>query len=298
MALLRGIIRLSQIVKEPIRITNTGAKNLFIVQRVQPSVLCSIQYRHLASTPKPPSNDPTRSHVHANDALNDCSSSRTDHSKTISNSPTNRIVTIPNILTFSRICISPVIGYLVYNEMHSEALACFAFAAVTDLLDGFIARKFQQGSELGSMLDPIADKLLLTTCLISLCQTGIIPLWFAKGLIYRDIIILTGAALIRYFGFKESPGFRRFFDFQNYPTRGFHPTMISKCNTALLCGVIAIHLSTNHLAGTTSYDYSIFGLHLINAALSTASLTQYISRVMKDDMDPPSMKVRCNRSLS
>lgn len=193
----------------------------------------------------------------------------------------NGVFTIPNILTFSRICITPAIGYFIWHGMHSNALACFGYAAISDMLDGFIARRFKQKSDVGILLDPIADKLLLTTSLVTLCMTDVIPIWFAKGFVYRDMILLAGATCLRYFGFKEPPNLKKFFDFKNHPTRGLEPTLTSKCNTALLCTVIALHLGTNHMVGIPIYDYTMLALHILNAILATMSLAQYTMRMAR-----------------
>lgn len=190
-----------------------------------------------------------------------------------------RIFTIPNILTMSRIAATPAIGYFIWTGAHSQALACFAYAAVTDLFDGFIARKFNQDSDLGAILDPLADKLLLTTCFVALYNVDLMPMWLIKGFIVRDILIVSGGAAVRYYGFVERPSLKKFLDFKNYPTVGFEPTFTSKCNTALQCLLIVLHLSTNHLSGQFVYDWGMTVLHWSAAITTTTSLTQYALRV-------------------
>lgn len=190
-----------------------------------------------------------------------------------------RVLTIPNILTISRIATTPAIGYFIWTGANSQALACFAYAALTDLLDGFIARKFKQDSDLGAILDPIADKLLLTTCFVALYHASLMPFWLVRSFVIRDVLILFGGALYRYHGFREKPGLKKFLDFKNYPTLGFEPTLTSKCNTALQCLLVLLHLSTNHLTGQPTYDWTIAGLHYTVLLTTAASFSQYVVRL-------------------
>lgn len=190
-----------------------------------------------------------------------------------------RILTVPNVLTFSRIAATPAVGYFICNGMQKEALICFAYAATTDLLDGLIARTFNQSSDFGAMMDPIADKLMLTTCLICLYNVGIMPLWIVKGLVIRDLMILMGGVVIRYNTFETPPTLKKYMDFKNYPTIGLDPTMLSKFHTAILCGLIVTHMSTQHMIGLPVRDYSVTFLHILTALTGTFSLGQYCKRL-------------------
>src|ERR1044071_2852240 len=78
------------------------------------------------------------------------------------------ILTVPNLLTFLRMALIPVFASLLYYGYYDWALMVFVVAGVSDGVDGFIARRFKQESELGTILDPIADKLLMTTAFILL----------------------------------------------------------------------------------------------------------------------------------
>lgn len=193
------------------------------------------------------------------------------------------VFTVPNILTFSRMAVTPACGYFIWNGMHTQAFACFAFAAVTDLLDGLIARTFNQQSDIGTLIDPIADKLLLTTCLVTMYNTSLLPLWLVKGLVFRDLAILTTGTAIRYHGFKEKPSLSQFFDFKNYPTLGFDPTFTSKCCTTLQCLVIGLTLSTQHMTDLPYYAWSMFGLQVLTSLTGGVSLGQYMFRLMGAD---------------
>ena len=85
------------------------------------------------------------------------------------------IYTIPNILTFSRLAVAPFIGYFIVNQNHVLALSLFAYASVTDLVDGWIARKFNQQTVVGTVVDPMADKTLMTVGDICLAMNSSIP---------------------------------------------------------------------------------------------------------------------------
>lgn len=205
-----------------------------------------------------------------------------------------RIITIPNILTVSRVATAPAISYFILNGMHGQALACFAFAAATDLLDGLIARVFAQGSELGAILDPIADKILLITCFVSLANAGLVPVWLVKGFLLRDVILLAGGAAIRYSAFMEKPTMRQFFDIRNYPTTGLDPTRLSKVNTALQCLLIILHLGGSQLIGYPMSDLHLKILQFVTCATTSGSLMQYMLRPI---LDSQKLKVIKNKGL-
>ncbi len=106
---------------------------------------------------------------------------------------------IPNLITLIRIlAIVPIAVALMYRRL-DLTLMLFAIAALSDALDGFLARRFGWQSELGSILDPIADKLLLATVFISLTVLGLVPLWLMAAALVRDAIIVSGAAAYRLF---------------------------------------------------------------------------------------------------
>lgn len=189
-----------------------------------------------------------------------------------------RIITVPNVLTFSRIATTPAISYFICNGMQKEAIYCFAFAATTDLLDGLIARVFKQQSDFGAVMDPIADKFLLTTTMISLFYVGIMPIWLVKALVTRDLLILTAGAAIRYNTFDQPPTLRKYFDLKNYPLLGIEPTLVSKIHTALVCGLVVTQLSTHHMVDTPYYNTSIGLFQAAVAITATWSLTQYSLR--------------------
>lgn len=107
-------------------------------------------------------------------------------------------INIPNILTVLRILITPLFVIFLIRNQHGYALLVFVFAGVSDGLDGLIARWLNQRSDLGAVLDPIADKLLLTAAYITLGILRDIPGWLAVLVISRDVLIVTGIAVLTF----------------------------------------------------------------------------------------------------
>ena len=127
------------------------------------------------------------------------------------------VINIPNLLTVGRILLTPLFVIFLIRGLFVFALFVFAIAAISDGLDGFIARVFNQRTTLGAYLDPIADKLLLSSAFISLAVLKIIPAWLTVVVISRDVIILTGIAMLT----LTSKPF------------AMSPSLISKCTTVV-----------------------------------------------------------------
>jgi cardiolipin synthase (CMP-forming) len=104
-------------------------------------------------------------------------------------------INIPNILTVIRILLTPLFVIFLSKDLFHFALLVFSIAAVSDGLDGLLARYFDQYSVLGAYLDPIADKLLLASAFVSLAVMEIIPTWLTVIVLSRDILIVTGIAV-------------------------------------------------------------------------------------------------------
>jgi cardiolipin synthase (CMP-forming) len=104
---------------------------------------------------------------------------------------------IPNLLTVLRIIlIAPIVAALLHHQLLT-ALGLFTLAAFSDLLDGFLARRFGWRSAVGSVLDPAADKLLLAALFVVLAVLHLVPLWLMATALARDLIIVLGALAYR-----------------------------------------------------------------------------------------------------
>jgi cardiolipin synthase len=107
----------------------------------------------------------------------------------------NSTINIPNILTVIRILLVPLFIIFLLKDMFHFALLVFTVAAISDGLDGLFARYLDQRTLLGAYLDPLADKLLLTSAFIVLAVIKIVPAWLAVIVISRDILIVLGIAI-------------------------------------------------------------------------------------------------------
>jgi cardiolipin synthase len=112
---------------------------------------------------------------------------------------------LANWLTLLRILLIPVFVTLLVYRRPGVALLVFAVAAFTDLLDGWVARRYKDESSLGAFLDPMADKLLLTASFITLTYLKALPFWIAAVVISRDVILVAGALLIYMLGGRIHP---------------------------------------------------------------------------------------------
>lgn len=127
---------------------------------------------------------------------------------------------LPNLLCILRILLVYPVAKWIMQGQYPQVLVLFAFAAFTDALDGYLAKRYGWHSELGKVLDPLADKLLLVTVFICLSLAGLVPLWIVGLVLFRDLVIFFGALTYKLlFG----------------PLHG-EPTAVSKLNT--LCQIV------------------------------------------------------------
>ena len=96
---------------------------------------------------------------------------------------------VPNLLSILRLALVPVFLVLLLNEKHFLAIMVLALASLTDYLDGVFARKYNQVTRLGQLLDPAADRLYIFSTLIALSVTGHIPVWLAAIVVARDLML-------------------------------------------------------------------------------------------------------------
>ncbi|KAL4967334.1 cardiolipin synthase [Aspergillus stella-maris] len=142
------------------------------------------------------------------------------------------IYTVPNILTFSRLVAAPLVGYFLVYEHHAAALALFAYAGITDLVDGYIARRYNLQTVVGTIIDPMADKLLMTIGVACLAVNGSIPVWLAVIILGRDVGLAISAIYYRWISLPPPKTMARYWDF-SLPSAEVKPTGVSKVNTAL-----------------------------------------------------------------
>lgn len=110
----------------------------------------------------------------------------------IASKPMLSISQLPNLITISRIGLAPVLILLLKEQEYAASLAVFVIAGVSDGLDGFIAKRFHFESRLGSILDPIADKILLLSSYVMLTMLSHLPFWIMLTVAFRDLLIVGG----------------------------------------------------------------------------------------------------------
>jgi len=152
------------------------------------------------------------------------------------------------------------IAVLLHQKAWMGAFWLIVIAGFSDALDGFLARAFNWQSRLGAILDPIADKALLIFIFLSLAHKGMIPVWLAAIVVFRDIIILAGAISYRWV-FKEIE---------------ISPLFISKINTAVQ--ILFVFTIMYHLAFTGSSYWQIPGF-VVNSLQKLVALTTIMSGV-------------------
>ena len=107
------------------------------------------------------------------------------------------IVTVPNILSFARIATIPLFCWLAANEQTRVwGILLFAVVVSTDWVDGYVARRTGQVTELGRILDPVADRLAIAAGLVTFAIVGIFPFWAALLILVRDVVVVLGGAVL------------------------------------------------------------------------------------------------------
>ncbi len=187
-----------------------------------------------------------------------------------------KILTVPNLLTFLRMALIPVFAiFLVYHK-EGLALLVFTIAGVSDGVDGFIARRFRQESELGTIIDPIADKLLMTTAFIMLTIPSVlgpgrhlpVPFWVTATVIGRDVLIIAVAGAI-----NMMTGFR-----------GFKPSWLGKASTFVqVLGVMMILIAAVVPSLNGAYLPTVYTVVAAFAVFSGIHYIFHVARLMRED---------------
>lgn len=136
-------------------------------------------------------------------------------------------MSIANFITLARLLAAPLAIWLVLDDSMTAAFWLFVAAGLSDAVDGFIAKRFDQRSRIGAMLDPLADKVLLLSMFVTLGVAGKLPDWLVILVVFRDVLIIGGFLLA---SAMTTP----------IPTT---PLFISKLNTALQITLVATVLA-------------------------------------------------------
>jgi cardiolipin synthase len=138
-----------------------------------------------------------------------------------------RSLNAANLLTLLRLVLVPFVILAILDGRHIQALAWFAAAAFTDLLDGAVARRFGLATPVGAWLDPVADKCLLSGVFLALAAARTVPWWLVGIIFGRDFYILAGAATVMWLT----------------PVRKFPPSIWGKASTFVQIGTAAAWMS-------------------------------------------------------
>ena len=175
------------------------------------------------------------------------------------------MLTLANRLTILRILMTPVIMLLLLYRQMGAALALFLLAGITDGLDGLVARSQKQKTTLGMVLDPVADKLLLTTTVITLTVLKELPRWFTIIVVSRDVLLIGGSLILYMFlGKIGAPP-----SWLGKATTGFQlltvlSTMLDNFFPELRVAVLPLVVVTLTLTIASGLDYIYRGARLLN----------------------------------
>lgn len=176
---------------------------------------------------------------------------------------------LPNLICLVRLALVWPVATALQAGEYVLALGLFTVAAISDGLDGYLAKRFNWTSELGKFLDPLADKLLLVTVFIEAAWLGIVPWWITAAAVARDVLIGLGALVFRmWFG----------------PLHG-RPTIISKINTAAqLLYLMAVMV--NAAAGFPPHEV-LDALALLTVVTIVLSGLHYVATFTRRVWSPP-----------
>jgi cardiolipin synthase len=192
----------------------------------------------------------------------------------------SKVLTVANILTFLRMALIPVFAILLVYNREAWALLVFTVAGVSDGIDGFLARRLQQTSELGTIIDPIADKLLMTTAFIMLTLPSVlgtgrhlpVPFWVTAAVIGRDVLIIAVAGAI-----NMMTGFR-----------GFKPSWLGKASTFVqVTAVILILVAAVFPELNGIYLPTVYAVVVAFAVFSGVHYVFFVARLMKEEPAAP-----------
>jgi cardiolipin synthase (CMP-forming) len=170
----------------------------------------------------------------------------------------SRFLTVANQITLLRLIFVPIFAILVMQRSYRGALAILVAAAISDVVDGAVARFFHQESRLGVALDPIADKLLMTTAYLVLAFRDVVPWWLTILVISRDVAIITTAVVI-----SLVAGYRP-----------FRPSSLGKISTVVQ--VTTMFVATSYAARMPWFTALVVELFMYLAATFTvASAVHY-----------------------
>jgi cardiolipin synthase len=170
-------------------------------------------------------------------------------------------LSIPNIITLGRIILVPFIVWAIASNQMEIAFVIFIVAGISDAVDGFLAKRFNMASELGALLDPLADKALLVSIYVALGIWSKVPLWLVILVVSRDIMIV-GAVIVSWLFGRPIP---------------MKPLMVSKLNTVAQVAYAALVLAAAGFGfQSKQYDQILLILMGFVTVFTLASVSLYL----------------------
>jgi len=164
---------------------------------------------------------------------------------------------LPNLLTITRIALIPVFAWCILAGRFNEAFTVFAFGALTDALDGFVARRFDMITPLGQILDPMADKLFIVTSYTAAYMANLLPLYLLIATWLKELVVLSGYAVVCALVTKKIE---------------VRPNIFGKCATLFqMMTLLALMSAGIGLIPGGDWLYILFGITLFFIAVSTLS---------------------------
>jgi len=185
-------------------------------------------------------------------------------------------VNLPNLITFGRLLTVPIAVYLMMQSAYLAAFLLFLLAGVSDALDGYLAKRNNQTTELGAILDPLADKALLVGVYVTLGLQGNLPNWLVLLVVFRDVLIIGGVIILFLVRLEVK----------------MRPLIISKINTAAQIGLAAmvlaeLGLQLEILGLVEAMIYLVGATTIISGASYMVSWTRQMAGIEDDELPRP-----------
>ena len=169
---------------------------------------------------------------------------------------------VPNLLTAARLALTPYLFWLMVRHEYRTIIPWFIAIAVTDVVDGFLARRFNASSRLGAYLDPLADKVLLSGTFLVLALTGAMEAWLAVVVLGRDVVILAAVGVLYWITGR----------------RNFPPSPWGKLSTFVQ--IVFLSFQIGYLSGI-AVEPAVVALKWLTVALAVVSLGDYARRMQR-----------------
>jgi cardiolipin synthase len=171
---------------------------------------------------------------------------------------------LPNFITIGRFVLTPAAIDMIVTENWPAAFGVFVLAGASDALDGWLAKRFDLRTELGALLDPLADKALIVSIYATLALVGVLPSWLALLVVSRDVLII-GAVAVSWL-------LQRRIDLSPLP--------VSKATTAAQLALAALVLAAKAFA--LPLDPAVLALSAVVSALTVVSAAVYLWRWIRN----------------